>query len=58
MVPGGSAEQYLVTESVTLCLAILPQVVTDLKLFMKNSLSIISSHLLQLIKTLVERAAM
>ncbi|NXN83606.1 ARLY lyase, partial [Bombycilla garrulus] len=34
------------------------QVVTDLKLFMKNSLSIISSHLLQLIKTLVERAAM
>ncbi|NXQ26319.1 ARLY lyase, partial [Alaudala cheleensis] len=33
------------------------QVVTDLKLFMKNSLSIISSHLLQLIKTLVERAA-
>ncbi|NWI82013.1 ARLY lyase, partial [Dryoscopus gambensis] len=33
------------------------QVVTDLKLFMKNSLSIISTHLLQLIKTLVERAA-
>ncbi|NXO92392.1 ARLY lyase, partial [Certhia brachydactyla] len=33
------------------------QVVTDLKLLMKNSLSIISSHLLQLIKTLVERAA-
>uniref|UniRef100_A0A8U8BFI8 Uncharacterized protein n=1 Tax=Geospiza parvula TaxID=87175 RepID=A0A8U8BFI8_GEOPR len=32
------------------------QVVTDLKLFMKNSLSIISTHLLQLIKTLVERA--
>ncbi|NXW39053.1 ARLY2 lyase, partial [Phaetusa simplex] len=34
------------------------QVVTDLKLFMKNSLSVISTHLLQLIKTLVERAAM
>ncbi|KAM9526057.1 argininosuccinate lyase [Guaruba guarouba] len=33
------------------------QVVTDLKLFMRNSLSVISSHLLQLIKTLVERAA-
>ncbi|NWT73376.1 ARLY lyase, partial [Prunella himalayana] len=33
------------------------QVVTDLKLLMKNSLSIISTHLLQLIKTLVERAA-
>ncbi|XP_039576941.1 argininosuccinate lyase [Passer montanus] len=33
------------------------QVVTDLKLFMKNSLSIISTHLLQLIETLVERAA-
>ncbi|NXU59365.1 ARLY lyase, partial [Turnix velox] len=33
------------------------QVVTDLKLFMKNSLSVISTHLLQLIKTLVERAA-
>ncbi|NXO37977.1 ARLY2 lyase, partial [Locustella ochotensis] len=33
------------------------QVVTDLKLFMKNSLSIISSHLLRLIETLVERAA-
>uniref|UniRef100_A0A8C9MVZ0 Glucuronidase beta n=1 Tax=Serinus canaria TaxID=9135 RepID=A0A8C9MVZ0_SERCA len=33
------------------------KVVTDLKLFMKNSLSIISTHLLQLIKTLVERAA-
>ncbi|TRZ06992.1 hypothetical protein HGM15179_020115, partial [Zosterops borbonicus] len=33
------------------------QVVTDLKLFMRNSLSIISTHLLQLIKTLVERAA-
>lgn len=33
------------------------QVVTDLKLFLKNSLSIISSHLLQLIETLVERAA-
>uniref|UniRef100_A0A8C0UDN3 Argininosuccinate lyase n=1 Tax=Cyanistes caeruleus TaxID=156563 RepID=A0A8C0UDN3_CYACU len=33
------------------------QVVTDLKLFLKNSLSIISTHLLQLIKTLVERAA-
>nr|XP_021142621.1 argininosuccinate lyase-like [Columba livia] len=35
----------------------LMQVVTDLKLFMKNSLSVISTHLLQLIKTLVERAA-
>ncbi|XP_023794963.1 argininosuccinate lyase-like [Cyanistes caeruleus] len=33
------------------------QVVTDLKLFLKNSLSIISTHLLQLIETLVERAA-
>ncbi|KAM6315540.1 argininosuccinate lyase-like [Podargus strigoides] len=33
------------------------QVVTDLKLFMKSSLSVISAHLLQLIKTLVERAA-
>ncbi|KAK4812153.1 hypothetical protein QYF61_002256 [Mycteria americana] len=33
------------------------QVVTDLKLFMRNSLSVISTHLLQLIKTLVERAA-
>ncbi|NXG80162.1 ARLY2 lyase, partial [Baryphthengus martii] len=33
------------------------QVVTDLKLFMKNSLSNISTPLLQLIKTLVERAA-
>ncbi|NXT70613.1 ARLY2 lyase, partial [Chaetops frenatus] len=33
------------------------QVVTDLKLFMKNSLSIISTHLLQLTETLVERAA-
>ncbi|KAM6110642.1 argininosuccinate lyase-like [Pterocles gutturalis] len=33
------------------------QVVTDLKLLMKNSLSVISSHLLQLIRTLVERAA-
>ncbi|NWX41905.1 ARLY2 lyase, partial [Steatornis caripensis] len=33
------------------------QVVTDMKLFMRNSLSVISSHLLQLIKTLVERAA-
>ncbi|XP_076210927.1 argininosuccinate lyase-like [Aptenodytes patagonicus] len=33
------------------------QVVTDLKLLMKNSLSVISTHLLQLIKTLVERAA-
>ncbi|NXY61352.1 ARLY2 lyase, partial [Callaeas wilsoni] len=33
------------------------QVVTDLKLFMKNSLSIISTHLLRLIETLVERAA-
>ncbi|NXV83046.1 ARLY2 lyase, partial [Atlantisia rogersi] len=33
------------------------QVVTDLKLMMKNSLSVISTHLLQLIKTLVERAA-
>ncbi|XP_036251292.1 LOW QUALITY PROTEIN: argininosuccinate lyase-like [Molothrus ater] len=32
------------------------QVVTDLKLFMKNSLSIISTHLLRLIETLVERA--
>ncbi|NXH66553.1 ARLY2 lyase, partial [Hydrobates tethys] len=32
-------------------------VVTDLKLFMKNALSVISTHLLQLIKTLVERAA-
>ncbi|PKK23604.1 argininosuccinate lyase-like, partial [Columba livia] len=35
----------------------LEKVVTDLKLFMKNSLSVISTHLLQLIKTLVERAA-
>ncbi|NWZ40215.1 ARLY2 lyase, partial [Brachypodius atriceps] len=34
------------------------QVVTDLKLFMKNSLSIISSHLLRLVETLVERAAL
>ncbi|KAM6049376.1 argininosuccinate lyase [Chlamydotis macqueenii] len=33
------------------------QVVTDLKLLMRNSLSVISTHLLQLIKTLVERAA-
>ncbi|NWV11993.1 ARLY2 lyase, partial [Ptilonorhynchus violaceus] len=33
------------------------QVVTDLKLFMKNSLSIISTHLLRLTETLVERAA-
>ncbi|NXB99746.1 ARLY lyase, partial [Orthonyx spaldingii] len=33
------------------------QVVTDLKLFMRNSLSAISSHLLRLIETLVERAA-
>ncbi|XP_064379413.1 argininosuccinate lyase-like isoform X1 [Dromaius novaehollandiae] len=33
------------------------QVVTDLKLFMKNSVSVLSTHLLQLIKTLVERAA-
>ncbi|NXO03653.1 ARLY2 lyase, partial [Rhinopomastus cyanomelas] len=33
------------------------QVVTDLKLFMRNSLSVISAHLLQLINTLVERAA-
>ncbi|XP_068271555.1 argininosuccinate lyase [Nyctibius grandis] len=33
------------------------QVVTDLKLFMRNNLSVISTHLLQLIKTLVERAA-
>ncbi|NWW10343.1 ARLY lyase, partial [Oreocharis arfaki] len=33
------------------------QVVTDLKLFMKNSLSVISTHLLRLIETLVERAA-
>ncbi|TRZ24562.1 hypothetical protein HGM15179_002605, partial [Zosterops borbonicus] len=33
------------------------QVVTDLKLFMRNSLSIISTHLLRLIETLVERAA-
>uniref|UniRef100_A0A8C3C158 Argininosuccinate lyase n=1 Tax=Cairina moschata TaxID=8855 RepID=A0A8C3C158_CAIMO len=33
------------------------QVVTDLKLFMKNSLSVISTHLLQLIKTLVEPAS-
>uniref|UniRef100_A0A672U653 Argininosuccinate lyase n=1 Tax=Strigops habroptila TaxID=2489341 RepID=A0A672U653_STRHB len=33
------------------------QVVTDLKLFMRNSISVISNHLLQLIKTLVERAA-
>ncbi|KFP78323.1 Argininosuccinate lyase, partial [Acanthisitta chloris] len=40
-----------------LTVANLTQVVTDLKLFMKNSLSIISTHLLQLIKTLVERAA-
>ncbi|NWI10092.1 ARLY2 lyase, partial [Crypturellus soui] len=33
------------------------QVVTDLKLLMKNSISVVSTHLLQLIKTLVERAA-
>ncbi|XP_059685056.1 argininosuccinate lyase isoform X1 [Gavia stellata] len=33
------------------------QVVTDLRMFMRNSLSVISTHLLQLIKTLVERAA-
>ncbi|XP_010223187.1 PREDICTED: argininosuccinate lyase-like [Tinamus guttatus] len=33
------------------------QVVTDLKLFMKKSISVVSTHLLQLIKTLVERAA-
>ncbi|NXM46463.1 ARLY2 lyase, partial [Gymnorhina tibicen] len=33
------------------------QVVTDLKLFMKNSLSVISTHLLRLVETLVERAA-
>ncbi|NWT81049.1 ARLY2 lyase, partial [Lanius ludovicianus] len=33
------------------------QVVTDLKLFMKNSLSVISMHLLRLTETLVERAA-
>nr|XP_014129456.1 argininosuccinate lyase-like [Zonotrichia albicollis] len=33
------------------------QVVTDLKLFMRNSLSIISTHLLRLTETLVERAA-
>uniref|UniRef100_A0A8C3DVU6 Argininosuccinate lyase n=1 Tax=Corvus moneduloides TaxID=1196302 RepID=A0A8C3DVU6_CORMO len=33
------------------------QVVTDLKLFMKNSLSVISTHLLRLTETLVERAA-
>ncbi|XP_041882017.1 argininosuccinate lyase [Corvus kubaryi] len=33
------------------------QVVTDLKLFMKNSLSIISTHLLRLTETLVKRAA-
>uniref|UniRef100_A0A8C6ZKS1 Argininosuccinate lyase n=1 Tax=Nothoprocta perdicaria TaxID=30464 RepID=A0A8C6ZKS1_NOTPE len=33
------------------------QVVTDLKLFMKSSISVVSTHLLQLIKTLVERAA-
>ncbi|KFV81805.1 Argininosuccinate lyase, partial [Struthio camelus australis] len=33
------------------------QVVTDLKLFMKNSISVLATHLLQLIKTLVERAA-
>ncbi|NWI99910.1 ARLY lyase, partial [Crypturellus undulatus] len=32
-------------------------VVTDLKLLMKNSISVVSTHLLQLIKTLVERAA-
>uniref|UniRef100_A0A8C6YT07 Delta-1 crystallin-like n=1 Tax=Nothoprocta perdicaria TaxID=30464 RepID=A0A8C6YT07_NOTPE len=33
------------------------QVVTDLKLLMKSSISVVSTHLLQLIKTLVERAA-
>ncbi|XP_059685055.1 argininosuccinate lyase isoform X2 [Gavia stellata] len=33
------------------------QVVTDLRMFMRNSLSVISTHLLQLIKTLMERAA-
>uniref|UniRef100_A0A669PD54 Argininosuccinate lyase n=1 Tax=Phasianus colchicus TaxID=9054 RepID=A0A669PD54_PHACC len=33
------------------------QVVTDLKLLLKSSISVISTHLLQLIKTLVERAA-
>ncbi|NXA35371.1 ARLY lyase, partial [Eudromia elegans] len=33
------------------------QVVTDLKLFMKKSISMVFTHLLQLIKTLVERAA-
>ncbi|NXI02022.1 ARLY2 lyase, partial [Pachycephala philippinensis] len=33
------------------------QVVTDLKLFMKHSLSVISTHLLRLVETLVERAA-
>ncbi|XP_035756441.1 argininosuccinate lyase-like [Egretta garzetta] len=44
---------------ILLCLTVagLLQVVTDLKLFMKNSLSLISTRLLQLIKTLVERAA-
>ncbi|XP_017598446.1 PREDICTED: argininosuccinate lyase, partial [Corvus brachyrhynchos] len=40
-----------------LAVANLPQVVTDLKLFMKNSLSVISTHLLRLTETLVERAA-
>ncbi|XP_010720194.1 argininosuccinate lyase [Meleagris gallopavo] len=33
------------------------QVVTDLKLLLKSSISVISTHLLQLINTLVERAA-
>ncbi|OXB54823.1 UNVERIFIED_CONTAM: hypothetical protein H355_014106, partial [Colinus virginianus] len=33
------------------------QVVTDLKLLLKSSISVISTHLLQLIKALVERAA-
>uniref|UniRef100_A0A8C0IRI5 Argininosuccinate lyase n=1 Tax=Chelonoidis abingdonii TaxID=106734 RepID=A0A8C0IRI5_CHEAB len=33
------------------------QVVTDLRLYMRNSCSVLSAHLLQFIKTLVERAA-
>ncbi|KAH1178817.1 argininosuccinate lyase [Mauremys mutica] len=33
------------------------QVVTDMRLYMRNSCSVLSAHLLQFIKTLVERAA-
>lgn len=49
------SEVYFITRYIAL--GFLLQVVTDLRMFMRNFYSVLSAHLLQLIRALVERAA-